>query len=444
MPNPIIVRLQEERDEQIAFIDNMTSRVEAEGRDLVEAEQSNLAAARERIAAIDAQLAPLLEFEELRDAHRSGGAPFRASGSPAGDGTGLAARTDARGHEYRSMGEIMADAWRAKTAQDEEAGKRLASIGRGIVAGKLEVTDLGAARAVDAGYLQRASAPHVTTVEIPGVLPISIVGSVINDIDAERPFLQSLGVKDMSNIKGKSFTRPVVSEHVVVGTQSAEKAELPDGQFKIDDVDFTKSTEGGWVNVSRQSIDWSSPAMWDALLADFLAVYARHTENKAADAFVAAVQAGTTAVNTEWPNGELAGIDTYITGLYSGAVAAYNGSNMLPDTVWMSLDMWATVGTAIDVIRATTAGTGGGSSDPTSLQNGGILTLPRVVVPSFPAGTLIVGRRSRAEAYEERLGFLSAVEPKLLGVELAYGGYFAFNVLNAAAYAELTFSEAAA
>jgi hypothetical protein len=68
------------------------------------------------------------------------------------------------------------------------------------------------------------------------------------------------------------------------------------------------------------------------------------------------------------------------------------------------------------------------------------LTLPRTVVPSFAANTLIVGADRPVEAYEERLGFLSAVEPKLLGVELAYGGYFAANVLDVNAFAELTYS----
>jgi HK97 family phage major capsid protein len=446
--NPVITRLENERDEQVRFIDSLLERVESEGRDLVEAEQSNLSAARERIAKLDEQLKPLREFEGLREAHRSSGAGFTPTSNRTPDRGGLGSQTS-RGHEYRSLGEFMADAWRAKTHRDEEAAKRLASVGRGIEDGRLTVTDLAVARNVDHSFVsalspqERASAPNVTTVEIPGVLPVSITGQVINDIDSERPFLNSIGVKDMSGIPGKSFLRPTVTEHVQVAAQSAEKAAVQAGQFKIDDVEFTKATYGGYVDVSRQAIDWSSPAMWDALLADFLAVYARVTENVAADAFVAAVQAGTTAVNTEWPAGEEAGIDTYIAGLYSGAVAVYNGSNMMPDHVWMSLDMWATVGTAIDVIRATTAGNGGGSSDPGSLQNGGILTLPRTVVPSFPASTLIVGRRNRVEAYEERLGFLSAVEPKLLGVELAYGGYFTSGVLNADAFMELTFSEAA-
>lgn len=59
-------KLQEERDAKIAFIDELLTNVESESRDLVDAEQRNLDAARERIAEIDAQIKPIREFEELR------------------------------------------------------------------------------------------------------------------------------------------------------------------------------------------------------------------------------------------------------------------------------------------------------------------------------------------------------------------------------------------
>lgn len=444
MPNPVLDRLHEQRDAQVEFIDKTLAAVESESRDLVDAEKRNLETARDRIKELDEQIKPLEEFEALRSAHR-GSAPGRPAGTPSGVGAG--AQTSVRGHEYRTVGEVMADAWRAKTAGDEESKRRLESIGRGIVGGRLEVVDRSAARDVDASYVstlsaqERASAPNVTTVEIPGVMPISIQGPIVNDIDAARPFLSSIGVKDMSSIPGKQFTRPVVTEHVQVDVQTGEKTAVQEGQFKIDDVDFTKATYGGYVDVSRQSIDWSSPAMWDALLTDFLDIYAIKTEGVAAEDFLDAVQAGTTAVDTETA-GTTATIQEVIAGLYAGAVAVYDGSKRLPDHVWMSLDMWATIGTVVDSIRATTAGNGGGTSDLANLQNGGILTLPRTVVPSFDSGTLIIGRKARVEAYEERLGFLSAVEPKLLGVELAYGGYFTSGVLNADAFAELTFTPA--
>jgi hypothetical protein len=441
--NATIDRLEQERATQCDFIEQTLAKVEERGGDLVEAETRNLEGAKDRVKEIDAQLVPLREFEELRNAHRSNNGGHRPAGGQ--EPRRLGAETQARGHEYYSMGAMLADAYRANNEQDTEARARLESIGRGVVNGKLTVTDRGTARSVDESYVRsltgeaRASAPHITTTEIPGLLPVSIVGPVINDIDASRPFLNSIGVKDMSGIKGKTFSRPIVTTHVGVGVQASEKAELEDGQLVVGDVDFTKATYGGWANVSRQSIDWSSPEMWDALLADFVDVYAQVTENAAADAFVTAVQTGD-VLATVAATGTNPTIAELVTALYGAAVQTYTGSSKLPNHVWMSLDMWSQLGITMDVASATTAGDGIGSNNLQNLQQGGMLGLPRTVVPSFPAATLIIGRTDRVEAYEDRIGFLSSVEPNVLGVQVAYGGYFTSNVLSVPAFVELTFT----
>ena len=431
MPNPVLDRLEAARNEQVEFIDQTLARAASEDRDLVDAELRNVEASRARISEIDAQIEPIRDFEQVRNAHRDSN-PYRATAPSSHSGSvTLGAQTNSREYEYRSAGEYLADAYRAARKDDQDALGRIQSHGFTIANGKLEPMNDQA----------RASAPHVTTVEVPGVLPVSIVGNLISDIDAARPFLSSLGVKDMSGIPGKTFTRPIVTEHVQMGTQTTEKTAVQAGQLKIDDVDFTKSTEAGYVNVSRQSIDWSSPAIWDALLADFQAIYARHTENKGADAFVTAVQAGTAAVDTETAGADPT-VQEYIKGLYAGAVQVYSATGSLPDMIWQSLDEWAAWGALIDGIKATTNGNGGGNSNVGAFT-ASMLSLPRIVVPSFASGVTIIGRRNRAEAYEERLGFLTAVEPSLLGVEVAYGGYFAFGVLDADAFAELTFTPAA-
>jgi hypothetical protein len=444
MPNPTIERLEQERQSQLDFVEQTLAKTDEEKRDLVDAEKRNLEAARDRVKELDEQLKPLHEFEALRNASREGAAPYRpAAGAP--EAKGLGAQTQARGHEYRSMGEFLADGWRAKTQDDPDAIRRLESVGRGIENGEIAVVDRGTARSVDETFVrsltgeQRAAAPHITTVEIPGLMPVSLIGPVVNDIDAERPFLNSIGVKDLSSIKGKTFSRPTVTTHVTVGVQSAEKAELEDGQFIVGDVDFTKATYGGWANVSRQSIDWSSPAMWDALMQDFVDVYAQQTENAAADAFVTAVQTGD-VLATVAATGTNPTIAELVTALYGGAVQTYTGSHKLPNHVWMSLDMWSQLGITMDVASATTAGSGIGTNNVQNLQQGGVLQLPRTVVPSFPAATLIIGRKERVEAYEDRIGFLTAVQPKVLGVEIAYGGYFSSGVLSVPAFVELTFT----
>jgi hypothetical protein len=436
--NVVLDRLREERQRQFDFIDQLTERVESENRDLVDAERQNVEAAHQRVRELDAQIEPLEQFEELRGAHRQGGEQFRATGSrersdrggdQGGERRGLGIEVNERAHEYRSAGEYLADVYRAsgvglrnremRLTQDDvdRAGARIRSLG----------TD------VQDGILTRAAAPHNTTAEVPGLLPVSIVGQIMSDVDAARPFITSVGARDLGGIPGTTFERPTITQHVQVEKQTAEKTEVANRQFIVGGVPFTKDTYGGWANVSRQSIDWTSPGVWDALMTDFIEQYALETENAAADAFAASVTQ-TTELTTA-----LAGEPTLqelLTGLYGAATQAYQGSGRLPDMIWASLDWWTKLGVIVDHLKATTAGDGGGDSSVNSFA-GNLLRTPRVIVPSFPAGTLIVGVKSRAEVYEDRFGFLSAVEPKVFGVELAYGGYMASGTVKPTAFAKV-------
>lgn len=426
--NPVLDRLVEERAKQVELMDGLLQRVQEEKRDLVDAEKSNLTAIKERLTELDEQIKPLQEFEELRGA---GVQAVRNHPTPSAEQRGeqrggMGFQVSGRGeYDYRSGGEILADACRVAWGQrdHEAASTRLESIG---------------AR-VENGALVRAAAPHTTTAEVPGVLTTKVVGGIMSDIDAARPFISSLGAKDLGGIEGETFKRPFVSQHVEVGKQSAQKAEVPDGQFKIGSVPFTKDTYGGWTNVSRQLLDWTSPAVWDALLTDFQEIYGLETEEDAVAAFAASV---TAATDTE-TEGATATVQERLTALYQAAALAYGGAKRLPNHIWMSLDEWATWGPMIDHLQATTAGNGGGSSSITSFA-GQLLQTPRTVVPSLPAGTTIVGVKEKFEVYEDRFGFLSAVQPKVFGVELAYGGYMASGNLKPGGFAKVTFEPAGA
>lgn len=434
----VIKRLREERQACFDFIDKLTSEVEAEGRDMVDAERQNVEAQHKRVQEIDAQLKPLEEFEALREAHRDAGSQYTRTGAgddgDSGDsGRRLATRTEERQHKYRTVGEFMADTFRASgmagqnpdtrhlsQRQVESAADRLRS--HGLV--------------IQGGALVRASEPHNTTAEVPGLLPEPIVGQVMSDVDAARPFISSIGPRDLGSIPGTTFSRPVVTQHVEVAAQSDEKTELENRQFKVGSVPFTKATYGGWANVSRQSIDWTSPGVWDALMADFIEQYALATENAAADAFATAVTADTdtTAVDVNDIT-----LKELLSGLYEAASKAYQGSGRLPDHIWASLDWWERLGVLVDSLKGSTNGDGGGDSNLSSFA-GNLLRVPRTIVPSFASGTLIVGVSSRTEVYEDRLGFISAVSPKVLGVELAYGGYMASGTLKAAAFCKVNFA----
>lgn len=62
----VIERLSAERDEAVDFIEHVMGQVDAESRDVSETEQRTLDSHRERIAQIDAQVKPLVEFQQQR------------------------------------------------------------------------------------------------------------------------------------------------------------------------------------------------------------------------------------------------------------------------------------------------------------------------------------------------------------------------------------------
>ena len=409
--NAVLERLYTERTHQVEFVDELLAHVDADGRDLVEAEQANLASARERIGALDLQIEPLEAFEASRDTHRAaqrGITPpgWRGNGEATPVG-GAQART-----EYASPGHFLVDYLQARGHMTDGRGSRLPANPDALARVQYALT-------------------NQTTTDTPGLLPDPIVGTVVNLIDATRPLITSLGGgRSMGGIPGKTFGRPRITQHVTVGPQSAEKAELPTGKMVIGEVSFTKGTFGGAVDVSRQDIDWTSPGAWDILIRDLADVYAIETEEAVAAAFAAAAD----NVNAATPVGS-SDLEGIAAAMYTAAGLVYAASKRLPDTLWVATDVWAALGPIVDLQLASMKSAGSGS--PATFA-GNLFALPRIVVPTFPAGTAVIGAANAYEVYEEAIGLLTAVEPSLLGVEVAYGGYIAHNVVIPEALAPIT------
>jgi hypothetical protein len=434
--SPMLNQLYNERDQLVDFVERTLTGAADAKRDLSDTESETLTKHRERIGKLDAQIKPIEEFEAARDAGDRAAGTYRPSNSNPYDGnTGQggsagqslgAATTAPRAGDYRSAGQVIVDQLRAAPRSKgghDDTGARDRLIGAGLrVNGEQDQA--------------RAVANQITS-DTPGILPVTIVGGIVNDIDTRRPFITSLGARDMGNIPGKVFSRPKITQHVLVGEQLTEKTELASRKMTISGVDFTKKTYGGVVDISRQDIDWTSPSAWDALLTDLEGVYAKETENAAADAFAASVVS--TAIEVGG-TGAASTFQQWATALYAAAAQAYAGVEELPNHIWASLDMWATLGPVIDQWTRQVSSDGrrpaAGASSPASFD-GNVLDFPRTVVPSFPSGTLIVGVKEKAEVYEDRIGLLTAVEPRLLGVEVAFGGYMASGTLDADAFAKV-------
>ena len=78
-----------------------------------------------------------------------------------------------------------------------------------------------------------------------------------------------------------------------VAPQSAEKGELVSRKMTIAKLPVTATTYGGYVNVSRQDIDWTQPSIMDIVINDLAGYYAQVTEDALGDALSAAATAGT-------------------------------------------------------------------------------------------------------------------------------------------------------
>lgn len=420
--NPVLARLLAQRKQQLEFIDQLLAQIESENRDLVDAERSNITAARQRVEELDAQIKPLEEFEATRAAHTETVSQAIPTAPRKDKGDRHPLGVQERQYKYPSAGHFLVDYL---------AGRGTRSTEPDLDARQRAESALGRSIEPEARALAKQ-----TTAETPGLLPADIVGEILSDLDAARPFLTSIGIKPLGTVRGKKFSRPVITQHTQVGKQAAEKSELPSRQLKVGSIDFSKDTYGGALNISRQDIDWTDPSAWNAIVTDLQDVYGVETEDAAAQAFAAAITQKTTI-----PKASGEGLKAWVKALYSSAVMAVtaNGTQRasslrLPNTIWTSVDMWGSLGSMLTANR--TLLQQAGASSPTAFD-GDILDIKRVMAPGLPAGTMIIGRSSQAEAYEERIGLLQAVEPSILGVEVAYGGYFAFGVLDATAFAKV-------
>ena len=451
MANPVLDRLRAERTKHVDYIQQLLGRVDEDQRDLVDAETAALASTKERIAQIDAQIQPLEEFEATRAAHEqtvrdlhqatdTGERSFATT--HAGGGQAMRLGVQPRDQVYASAGDFLADLvksqrhWIDQVEQpgNAEAAERIAAA-RDTAARKIRAEGYSARAAGDV-----AAGVHQTTTDVPGLLPVTIQGQVENQLDGSRPLIQSLGAKDLAGIPGLSFNRPHITQHTKIGKQAAEKAELESRELVVAGIPFTKETAGGWLNVSRQAIDWTSPEVWNILLSDLQLEYAEQTDDITAAAFGTGVTQSQSIAS-----GSAGSVDAWIDALYAAAfkAATANGTKRpsvrrLPNVIYSSMDRWRDLGAMLTKAAISANGDKtAGQSDPTGFE-GSLLDVPRIMVPGLPAGTVIVGRKDRFEYYEQRIGLLSAIVPKVFGMEIAYGGYYAYGFLDATAFCKIT------
>lgn len=272
--------------------------------------------------------------------------------------------------------------------------------------------------------IERATA-HQTTADNPSLIPKPILGPVINYLNATRPFINAITTRPLP---GPKFDRPRITQHVKIGKQAAEKTLTESQKMLSDSLPVVASTYAGHLNVSRQDIKWTSPAILNILFDDFAAQYALVTCQDAVAQFMASIAANV-AVPIE--SADAAGFNT---ALYGAAVTAMNAQGVPADTLFASPDVWGLMGSLTNEM------TGNQVFPSLSLgsPSGAPLGLRLVVDEHFPAGTLVMGPAKVAEWYEDVDGLMQVGEPDVLGQLIGYAGYAAFVNVVPTAFTKFT------
>jgi uncharacterized protein len=274
----------------------------------------------------------------------------------------------------------------------------------------------------------RAAAPDVVTSDIPGVIPTPIIAPVYNNFQGRRPLIDATGVRAMPQ-SGAVFIRPVVTTHNSIGT-ATQNTTITASAFVVDDVQITKTIQGGYVEISEASMDWSQPEVLGALLDDMARVYADRTDLLACSELVT----GTTNSNN-FTNASITDPAEWVRWMYQAAADILTGSNgNLPSALAVSPNIFQYLGQLVD-----------GSDRPLFPQVGpmnayGTMTpgsdsavafgLRLVVDRNLGATDMVIMDPTGIECWEQQKGAISVEQPSQLSRQIAFRGYFAAKVID--------------
>jgi HK97 family phage major capsid protein len=399
----MVRRLNNELDEQENLVRSIMERANAGNRDMNDEERNIMAECRGRMESIQSQLSEVQEVNKMAFETRSSAriidqAIAQYKGQP-----------DVGEVEYRSAGHWALDTYKGHLG-DREANERLETYYR--------------------------AADHQKTTDNLGVIPDPIVGGLVNFIDNARPLVSLLGVQPLNNA---TWYRPRVTQHTAVGAQGAagaaadEKAELTSQKMVITRLTGQAKTYGGYVNVSRQNIDFSQPGILDAVINDLASQYAIQTEAATA----AAINSTATAAVGYGASPTTATISAAI---WSATATAYNVTKGQGGVVLViAPDRLATFGplfAPVNPQNAQSEGFRAGAFNQGLMGN--ISGVPVYMSAGLASGKSFLLSTACIEVFEQRIGTLQVTEPSVLGVQVAYAGYFTPLVIEDDAIIPLT------
>ena len=268
------------------------------------------------------------------------------------------------------------------------------------------------------------------TTDVPGLLPVPVLGPVFQNYNFMRPIVSAFGTRAMPNGSGISFTRPVIQTSTLAGVQGTQGALVASQTMVLDANSVSRQTVAGTIQISQQTTDFSSPAAMNVILNDLAGQYMKSTDEIAANFLVAKKQAsGYTWTVTPGD------ISTLIAGIYGSAENISATTNLFPTHLVCSVDVWKLLGSAVDDVNRPIFPAigapgllgmntlGAGSAAAWSGMNP--LGLEIVVDGNLASGTLLVVHAPAVEFYEAQQGMRSVENPDILARTFSYYGYFA-------------------
>jgi hypothetical protein len=401
-PDAMLERLSAERDQCLARVKAVTDSAAEADRDLSDQDEDVIRRANERVTKIDSQL-DLLSFDSTvsdraREIMQRNNLP-----APLQKGQGML---------YRSAGEVMWD-----LAHVEAPGRE----GKEARARFEREMDRAA---------QHMGVDPANTVAVAGGLGAlairPIVGPVIDPTPKGRPFLNLLGVQPMDSPFG--FSRPRLSDPNgdqapdVQGAGTAnvgrEKSELVSRAFEIKLEPVDTDTVGQYLNVSAK-LQALPIGAWNIILTQMETRRSRKTERYG----LASLLLSTTTVDLA---ADAAAADTY-GAVWEAALLVFQKTGMLPEWIAAGPVAWARLGRMLDAADRPlfpTLGAGAavnamGGMDASSFASRGPAGLPLVVSYAIAGDAFVVGNSAALEVYEYAYPLMEAVEPSILGRQVA-------------------------
>ncbi len=398
----MVRRLETELREKKAFANGIIERAQAGERDLTEDERGLLTETRSRMEKIREQMEQLDDISRVATEYEQRAQQVDVAIRQ------RRGQVDVGPIEYRSTGEYMRDMYMTHVG-NREARERLE-------------------------LFTRSGAAHVTTPDNLGVIPDPLIGPVINFVDQGRPVTNAIGPRPMPSA---NWHRPKVTLNTAVGLQGGtgaaaqEKSELTSQKMTITRLDGSAKTYGGYVNISRQLLDFSQPAIWDAITTDLAAQYAIDTEAALGDVFTASNNA-TNCTYDLTPSSGTAGLSV-ATAVWAAAALAYTATKgqgrlllaIAPDVLSVFGPSFAPYGPYNQYGQGFDAGAFGQG------PMGTISGVPVYMSAGINTGEAYLVSTAAIEVYEQRVGLLSLVEPSVLGTQVAFAGYYSPLVINA-------------